>query len=939
MNDFSQYTSRLPSPIFKRTGPNGAGMTTADKLQQESSPTNESRISSVPFQFSNGISASVAPARNNPRVITDTTNRLVQNVGGEPEDVIQQLRERLDEAMSQDASAKTALSKSDAVILDLRSNQRQLKRQLELLQQEHTEMNKELQVAVTANSGSASTNSQQQNIESLHAHIDYITQQLEISKSAHSREQVVDNKNAKVGELQVQLDRAHAQILTADMVRKELEDTLEAEQYTWELRVQDQERQIVQLQQDCDTLVRDLDQCRSQWKEAEEGWTQELEAFKEELLRARQQLQQGENDSDKNKEPQQDLLQKIHQLESERAELQSCLDEALLELEAVDAELQSEGGDNGEKGNKKNLKRSAAVGVRSDPGVQDKITESLTHLLRWIYQEGPVEKRLDHNHLSSLRNDPQELVFLVQEALEGWLDATTPTNDERHNNVNGQYQQATIAELTNQITNYEEELKNREESSAELRESLKEAVALLKPLQDAVAQTEEEKVCMQRQLRDLETDRQSSQDEISQQFHQINSLRDQVSTLEVQLEGQKRLDKTHESLPQSQQSTTSPNLSRSSESTSTTNRSFGVTDEDESLTNIKRAREELRRKRETEGNLQKLLKDAQARFKNLHEHNEDVSAHNQELQGQIPKLEVYGERQQQHAGEQYQQDGGALAATLAERDMELQSLRLELGRMQKTIEHPSGPNSSFQKISSMEEELTNVRGEIVQREQVNNVLNKSLKEALGLLKPLQMHLEDAEMEKTEISKELRNIRKRFHQLQLGDTDDQSKSTIGGADVSVELIKIKDELEETVRQLELENSQLHDALEDLTEDGNTYNEAKMRQRLVEFNSRYEVTQNKLEDAHVENHALVKALKLKEMEEINRKKEMMKMEENLHKTESELNNAKRIAQSALVKVEELTMSNIEQLSISRDASSTVDGNDNVNKNHDNYGAYLF
>eukprot|EP00751_Fragilariopsis_kerguelensis_P049172 CAMPEP_0171047246 /NCGR_PEP_ID=MMETSP0736-20130129/50103_1 /TAXON_ID=186038 /ORGANISM="Fragilariopsis kerguelensis, Strain L26-C5" /LENGTH=750 /DNA_ID=CAMNT_0011498615 /DNA_START=131 /DNA_END=2381 /DNA_ORIENTATION=+ len=750
-------------------------MTTADKLQQESSPTNESRISSVPFQFSNGISASVAPARNNPRVITDTTNRLVQNVGGEPEDVIQQLRERLDEAMSQDASAKTALSKSDAVILDLRSNQRQLKRQLELLQQEHTEMNKELQVAVTANSGSASTNSQQQNIESLHAHIDYITQQLEISKSAHSREQVVDNKNAKVGELQVQLDRAHAQILTADMVRKELEDTLEAEQYTWELRVQDQERQIVQLQQDCDTLVRDLDQCRSQWKEAEEGWTQELEAFKEELLRARQQLQQGENDSDKNKEPQQDLLQKIHQLESERAELQSCLDEALLELEAVDAELQSEGGDNGEKGNKKNLKRSAAVGVRSDPGVQDKITESLTHLLRWIYQEGPVEKRLDHNHLSSLRNDPQELVFLVQEALEGWLDATTPTNDERHNNVNGQYQQATIAELTNQITNYEEELKNREESSAELRESLKEAVALLKPLQDAVAQTEEEKVCMQRQLRDLETDRQSSQDEISQQFHQINSLRDQVSTLEVQLEGQKRLDKTHESLPQSQQSTTSPNLSRSSESTSTTNRSFGVTDEDESLTNIKRAREELRRKRETEGNLQKLLKDAQARFKNLHEHNEDVSAHNQELQGQIPKLGVNGERQQQHAGEQYQQDGGALAATLAERDMELQSLRLELGRMQKTIEQGNSTTGTG-----------------------NNVLNKSLKEALGLLKPLQMHLEDAEMEKTEISKELRNIRKRFHQLQLGDTDDQSKSTIGGADVSVELIRIKDELEETVR---------------------------------------------------------------------------------------------------------------------------------------------
>ena len=930
MKDYAQYTSRLPSPNYKR---NATTTTTTT--------TTTGKIEKVSTQ-----------AENNSRTAATDDNRLLQNVDGEPEAVIQQLREQLNEAMSRDSSAKNALSKSDAVILDLRSNHRQLKRQLELLQQERAEMNKELNAAkiasTAANEGNSSTHSQQQqqqhHIESLNAHINDITQQLEITNSNHNRELLVDNnKNAKVGELQVQLDRAHAQILTADMVRKELEDTLEAEQYTWELRVQDQERQIVLLQQDCDTLVRDLDQCRSQWKEAEVGWNQELEALKEELLRARRQLHLGENDNDTNKEPQRDLLQKIHQLESERAELQSCLDEALKELEAVDAELQSEGGDNNvEKRNNRSLSRSAAIGDGSDPRVQDNITESLTHLLRWIYQEGPVEKRLDHNHLSSLQSDPQELIFLVQESLEGWLEATTPTNDEGHSNISGtsgKNHQSTIAELTNQITVYDEELKNREESSSELRESLKEAVALLKPLQDAVAQTEEEKTGMQRQLQDLETDRQSSQDEISQQSHQINSLQDQVSTLEEQLDEQKRLAKAREDLLIAQQSIISPNPSRSAESTSTTNRSFGATDEDESMANIKRAREELRRKRETEGNLQKLLKDAQSRFKNLHEHNEHVSARNQELQGQINKLGANSEGQQQHAGEQYQQDGGALAATLAERNKEVQSLRLELGRMQKTIDDPSGPNSSFQKISSLEEELANVRGEVSQREQVNNVLNKSLKEALGLLKPLQMHLEDAEMEKTEISKELRNLRKRFRQLQMGETDDQSKSTIGGADVSVELIKIKDELEETVRQLELENSQLHDALEDLTEDGNKHNEAKMRQRLVELNSRYEVTQNRLEDAHVENHTLVKALKQKEMEEINRKKEMMQMDENLHKTESELNNAKRIAQSALVKVEELTMSNIEQLSISRDATSTVDGNDNINKNSDNYGAYSF
>ena len=178
----------------------------------------------------------------------------------------------------------------------------------------------------------------------------------------------------------------------------------------------------------------------------------------------------------------------------------------------------------------------------------------------------------------------------------------------------------------------------------------------------------------------------------------------------------------------------------------------------------------------------------------------------------------------------------------------------------------------------------------------------------------------------EISKELRNLRKRFRQLQMGETsDDQSRST-APQDVSIELIKIKEELEETVRQLELENSQLHDALEDLSTDGDNNgkkpSDAKLRQKMVELNSRYEVTQNKLEDAHIENHALVKALKQKELDEKEREEEVDLLRERLEKSEAELHNAKAIARSALVKVEELTMANVEQLSLSRDGPIDLD-----------------
>ncbi len=885
MRDFAQYTSRLPSPNVRRKGSSpGTGMVTPKS--KSSSPT---ATTSTPASSSRASSPGI-----------DAT--------------IQKLREELKEAMSRDASSKAALSKSDALILDLRSNQRQLKRQLDLLQEERAEMNKELQNAKQNGVGNSSDSNakQEEQIQSLRAHIEDITKQLELSKrkqqqqqneinnSAHSRGDKDNNsKNEKVGELQVQLDRAHAQILTADMVRKELEDTLEAEQYTWELRVQDQERQIAKLQKECDTLAQDLEQCRSQWKEAEVGWNQELNELKEELAKARQQLQQQQQSENGNKnEPQRDLYQKIHQLEMERTELQSCLDEALKELEAVDIELQTEG----------------SKGKSPEAGNNAQISESLKHLLRWIYQEGPIEARVGHQQLMSLGNNPQEIISLVQKALEDWLEITSQTGNVAGfpGGARSHDQQATIEKLNNQMSVYEKELKIREEASAELRESLKEAVSLLKPLQDAVAQTEEEKIGMKRQLQDLEKDRQSSQNAISQQSQRIITLEEQVSGLEEQLREEQRVSSARESLLKAQAQTAKAMRSTPSDKNNK---------DDDSLANIKRAREELRRKRETESNLQKLLKDAQSRFNTLHDRNENMTARNRELQGQIEKLGTHGEEKQ------FEEQNGALGASLAHKDEEIRILRLELERMRITMDNQE---TSSQKNSVLEEELDFMRRDVAQREHVNRVLNKSLKEALGLLKPLQTHLEEAETEKTQISAELRTLRKRFRQLQMGEGDDHSRSThtAGAADISVELIKVRDELEETVRQLELENSQLHDALDDMTEDGRqNNNEAKLRQRIVELNSRYEVTQNKLENAQVENHALVQALSQKEMEDKKRQEGMMQLQEELRRTETELVNAKRIAQSALVKVEELTMSNIEQLSISRDTSTTADASDSV------------
>jgi len=218
-------------------------------------------------------------------------------------------------------------------------------------------------------------------------------------------------------------------------------------------------------------------------------------------------------------------------------------------------------------------------------------------------------------------------------------------------------------------------------------------------------------------------------------------------------------------------------------------------------------------------------------------------------------------------------------------------------------------------------------------------LNKSLKEALGLLKPLKNHLEEAEAEKKELSKEVRTLRRKLTKMEIGGMDTivaafpnnsnsldrtpVASNANGGLEDERRLRREKEELEETVRHLEQENSQLHDALDEMSRmnnnsgavsSGNKNNteattispnskmESRMNQEIVELKSRYEVTQSRLEDAYDENHALVEALKEKEESEKDAIEGMRILREKLRKTELDLENAKYIATSALVKVEQ-------------------------------------
>lgn len=743
------------------------------------------------------------------------------------EATISRLRSALEESSQKDSTAKAALAKSDAVILELRSSVRQLKRQVEKLQQEKDDLQQQQQQQHRDGGGNFSD-----------------------AGSA--------SLDARVGELQVQLDRAHAQILTADMVRKELEDTLEAEQYTWELRVQDQERQIQELQQDCATLVADLESVRRQWKESEENWSKQTEDLRNQLEDAQEEAAHWrsapkQTDSEETTR----LKEKLRSLENERSELQGCLDEALKELEAVDAELQGDPVQQLREENE-NLQKLLQNG-----GDVNALAEPLQHLYRLVLERDGLE--------DDVHSRPREARALIA-AIQSHIDRSPPQNAD----ITETRQQ--VRELEAQLSVYKGDLQAREESTAELRASLKEAVSLLKPLQDAVAKADREKLSLQKQIQDLKASSvdgdhvKQLQDELNLKEKEIDRLREEVETLELALTRAKAMAASSAAV-----------ASKAAES--------------ESSDTVSRTRAKLRQRRAEEDQIRAMLKDAQSRFHSLHEQNQQADARNNDLQHQL-------ETNSRDIGDPMSDNSSLkdLRDELTIARGELSRKQVELRNMEKQLEEERYKRNGLgeddavalrearSRVEFLERKLDATNTELKSKKESEKALNASLKEALNLLRPLQSHLEEAEREKKALAKELLVYKRRSNR------DEGSAGRSRSLPDDVDEHHVRD-LEYAVQQLEKENSQLHDALEDMSQSINAShlsgttnlsarNEAKLKEDLVEMKSRYEVTQSRLEDAFVENHTLVEALQKREKEEKEMVEELYLLRQRLQQSQAEL-----------------------------------------------------
>jgi len=127
------------------------------------------------------------------------------------------------------------------------------------------------------------------------------------------------------------------------------------------------------------------------------------------------------------------------------------------------------------------------------------------------------------------------------------------------------------------------------------------------------------------------------------------------------------------------------------------------------------------------------LLSTQSRFQELNQTNTKVMAENVALQEQLQNDEIML---------RLEDDLKVCEDELKRKDEEILALRDELNRQPHS--HGLEPVEHEKKSDALEADLEQTRQELIEKTEVERILNKSLKEALSLLKPLQMHLETSE---------------------------------------------------------------------------------------------------------------------------------------------------------------------------------------------------
>ena len=337
-----------------------------------------------------------APSRRDFTMLASSNPATALNVSRDgPHATIVKLRRQLDETLAQNERSKTSLARSDAVILELRRDLRETSGQLtkaegerELLDRRAAELEQDLSTS-------------QQELHELRVTVQARSKELERISDEVGR---ANQRDAVLGELQLKLDRAEAQILTADMRNKQLEEDYRSDREEWEMNLARKEDELDQCRAELSGEVSNRKDAEKFWRESASVREERMRELESEIARLSGMLRetnereaaiQSEREADREAlaevdELRGDLDEAAKVVDETRIALNEALDElakarkdkdraecdrdfAREELDILTTKLEQETSEKDQLAKERNVLREENAGLRSGRGINQSL--------------------------------------------------------------------------------------------------------------------------------------------------------------------------------------------------------------------------------------------------------------------------------------------------------------------------------------------------------------------------------------------------------------------------------------------------------------------------------------------------------------------------------------------------------------------------------------
>ena len=526
------------------------------------------------------------------------------------------------------------------------------------------------------------------------------------------------------------------------------------------------------------------------------------------------------------------------------------------------------------------------------------------------------------------------------------MDATDAIDLTRELNM----EKARATSLQQQLSSANDSARAREESNVDLRNSLKEAVSLLKPLKEHVAQAESQKEDLRKELArskqridDLEkqvasqtagptkeSPSTSTDLRLRQKEEEVERLQKEVKDMNEALfdtrlelsDAQQRLARSSPPGAASRGISDESSTSSSRPAAQASNQSTNQESDANIRIQLQRAQNDLNDKRRAEEELKQQLQAL------THDHEELIRLR-QTLQDAEQKLQTKDD-EITRIREQLRQtqiclddltgtndapdDINRLSANEAKKRLGAAQFRVsqleeELAHLNEELDTTTCAEMMLKETSAkLEGDLLEMSSDLEAKKETERTLNKSLKEAVDILKPLQGHVMTVEKEKAALLQRLKTTESRIEEL-------ESSSARGLPSPPPPPPPGRND-DRAVRRLEQEKELLKQRIHQLERDAidvdqqtlgstMTQNVQRLQEQLVDVQARYEKSRKMLDQSAKTNANLLQDLREMEDEDEEAQEQIALLEQTLMEKDKELVAAKQIATTAMVKVDSMSV----------------------------------